>query len=92
MSSGHPKQAAMHYTDALRLRPDSPQISLSLGRALIATNDKAVLNEAIEALLAAERGEPEWSFVKRQLAIAYGKKRTACRSGYHFSRRSSSGQ
>ena len=73
MSLGHPKQAAMHYTDALHLRPDSPQISLSLGRALIATNDKAVLNEAIEALLAAERGEPEWSFVKRQLAIAYGR-------------------
>ena len=24
-------------------------------------------------LLAAERGEPEWSFVKRQLAIAYGR-------------------
>ena len=73
LSGGRPKQAAIHYANALHLRPDSPQISLSLGRALIAVNDKAVLNEAIEALLAAERGEPEWSFVKRQLAIAYGR-------------------
>ena len=73
MSAGRPKQAAIHYTDALHLQPDSPQISLSLGRALIATNDKAVLNEAIKNLLTAEMGEPEWSFVKRQLAIAYGR-------------------
>ena len=73
MSAGRPKQAVIHYTDALHLHPNSPQISLSLGRALVATNDKAVLNEAIKNLLAAEIGEPEWSFVKRQLAIAYGR-------------------
>ena len=73
MSAGRPKKAAIHYTNALHLSPDSPQISLSLGRALIATNNKTVINEAIEALLAANRGEPEWSFAKRQLAIAYGR-------------------
>ena len=73
MSAGRPNLAARHYRDALIIRPDSPQISLNLGRALIATNDKAKLDEAIEALLVAEKGEPEWSFVKRQLAIAYGR-------------------
>ena len=73
MSAGQPFLAAKHYRDALLIRPDSPQISLSLGRALIATNDSAALDEAVEALLAAERGEPEWSFVKRQLAVAYGR-------------------
>ena len=31
------------------------------------------LDEAIEVLLTAERGEPKWGFVKRQLAIAYGR-------------------
>lgn len=73
MSAGRPFLAAKHYKDALLIRPESPQISLNLGRALIATNDKAALDEAIEALLAAESGEPEWSFVKRQLAVAYGR-------------------
>ena len=73
MSAGRPFQAAAHYRNALLLRPDSPQISLSLGRALIATNDKTLLDEAIEVLLTAERGEPKWGFVKRQLAIAYGR-------------------
>ena len=73
MSAGQPNLAAVHYRDALLIRPDSPQISLNLGRALIATNDRAELEEAIEALLDAEKGEPEWSFVKRQLAIAYGR-------------------
>ena len=73
MSAGRPKQAAMHYRNALFIRPDSPQISLSLGRALVATNDNSVLDEAVEALLFADKGEPEWSFVKRQLAIAYGR-------------------
>ena len=73
MSAGRPFQAATHYRNALLLRPDSPQISLSLGRALIATNDKTLLDEAIEVLLTAERGEPKWGFVKRQLAIAYGR-------------------
>ena len=73
MSAGRPNQAAMHYRKALHIRPNSPQISLSLGRALIATNQKTALDEAIKALLIADRGEPDWSFVKRQLAIAYGR-------------------
>ena len=73
MSAARPEQAAVHYRTALSLRPDSPQISLNLGRALIAMNDHSVLSEAIAALQSANEGEPNWGFVKRQLAIAYGK-------------------
>ena len=73
MSAARPEQAAAHYRQALRLRPNSPQISLSLGRALIALNDNSYLPEAIEALKSANEGEPNWGFVKRQLAIAYGR-------------------
>ena len=73
MSAARPEQAAAHYRAALSMRPDSPQISLSLGRALIASNNRTYLPEAIEALQSANEGEPNWGFVKRQLAIAYGR-------------------
>ena len=73
MSAARPDRAAVHYRQALSLQPDSPQISLSLGRALIAINDNAYLPEAIQALKSANEGEPNWGFVKRQLAIAYGR-------------------
>ena len=67
------KAAADAYETALNYRPDSPQILLNLGRALIATNDAANLPRAIEAVELARAGEPEWAFVYRQLAIAYGR-------------------
>ena len=65
--------AAAAYETALRFRPDSPQILVNLGRALIATNDKKRLSRAIEAISAAQRAEPKWAFIRRQLAIAYGR-------------------
>ena len=65
--------AAAAYEAALALRPDSPQILVNLGRALIATNDKTRLPRAIEAISAAKNAEPKWAFIRRQLAIAYGR-------------------
>ena len=73
LSMAKPDAAAMAYEKALTLRPNSPQIQLSLGRSLIATNNKKHLPRAIEAMLAAKKNEPSWAFIHRQLAIAYGR-------------------
>tara|TARA_B100001059_G_scaffold129796_1_gene129784 strand:+ start:355 stop:1686 length:1332 start_codon:yes stop_codon:yes gene_type:complete len=72
LSMAKAEAAAAAYEAALRLRPDSPQILVNLGRALIATNDKKHLLRAIEAISAAQKTEPKWAFIRRQLAIAYG--------------------
>lgn len=73
LSMGRASDAAAAYEQAVIFRPNSPQILLNLGRALVATNDKSRLPRAIEAIERAAHEEPEWAFVKRQLAIAYGR-------------------
>ena len=73
LSMADANAAANAYEAALALRPESPQILVNLGRALIATNDRSRLPRAIEAISAAKDGEPKWAFVRRQLAIAYGR-------------------
>jgi len=73
MSKAQPRLAVAAYEQALELRPQSPQIGMLLGRALIATNDKALLPQAIEVLSRARQFEPYWAFLYRQLGIAYGK-------------------
>ncbi len=73
MSMAEPRQAADAYETAITLRPESPQILLLLGRALIAANDKSLLPRAIEVLSHARDLEPDWSTLHRQLGIAYGK-------------------
>ncbi|MDC0649959.1 M48 family metalloprotease [Alphaproteobacteria bacterium] len=73
LSMPNAEAAAAAYETALTFRPDSPQILVNLGRALIATNDKKRLLRAIEAISAAQKTEPKWAFIRRQLAIAYGR-------------------
>ena len=73
LSMGQASEAASAYETAIAMRPQSPQILLNLGRALIATNQKARLDRAIEVIEKAASHEPDWAFVKRQLAIAYGR-------------------
>ncbi|MDB2390557.1 M48 family metalloprotease [Alphaproteobacteria bacterium] len=73
LSMGQASDAASAYEAAVAIRPDSPQILLNLGRALIATNQKNRLDRAIEVIEIAAIGEPDWAFVRRQLAIAYGR-------------------
>lgn len=73
LSMGRASDAASAYEAAIAIRPDSPQILLNLGRALIATNQKQRLDRAIEAIEIAASHEPDWAFVRRQLAIAYGR-------------------
>ncbi len=65
--------AAAAYETALTFRPNSPQILINLGRALIATNDKKRLLRAIDVISAAQKTEPKRAFIRRQLAIAYGR-------------------
>jgi predicted Zn-dependent protease len=73
LSMAKAEAAAAAYETALTFRPSSPQILVNLGRALIATNDKKRLSRAIEAISAAQKTEPKWVFIRRQLAIAYGR-------------------
>jgi predicted Zn-dependent protease len=73
LSMAKPDAAAVAYEKALALHPNSPQIQLNLGRSLIATNNESHLPRAIEAMLEAKKNEPDWAFIHRQLAIAYGR-------------------
>ena len=73
LSSGMADKAESYYRSALVKRQTDPLILLSLGRALISTNQPAQLADAVTALEAAIKEEPDWGFVKRQLAIAYGR-------------------
>ena len=73
LSSARPNEAISYYQSALDKRPDDPLISLSLGRALIATNQPDQLAQAVTALETTLKTERDWGFAKRQLAIAYGR-------------------
>ena len=68
-----PDAAAAALEAALTRRPASPLVQLTLGRALLATGDKANLPRAIEILQTAREGEPLWAFPARQHAIALGR-------------------
>ncbi|MDB3891699.1 M48 family metalloprotease [Alphaproteobacteria bacterium] len=65
--------SAAAYETAVSIRPQSPQILLNLGRALIASGDPSLLPRAIEAIEQARFFEPSWAFIHRQLGIAYGR-------------------
>jgi predicted Zn-dependent protease len=73
LSMAKAEAAVAAYETALTFRPNSPQILVNFGRALIATHDKKRLSRAIEAISAAQKTEPKWAFIHRQLAIAYGR-------------------
>ena len=73
LSMGKPDAAARAYKQAISIRPDSPQILLNYGRALVANGKATDLPEAISALEQARDGEPKWAFAYRQLAIAFGR-------------------
>ncbi len=73
MSRAEPEKAIGFFQKALAGRPDDPLIGLSLGRALIASNKPESLTQAVSVLEKVLEKEPNWAFVKRQLAIAYGR-------------------
>ena len=58
LSMAKPNAAARAYKRAISIRPDSPQMLLNYGRALIASNKATDLTDAISALEQARNGEP----------------------------------
>ena len=49
---GRPAEAVAAHREAVRLKPDAPLLRVNLAHALIETNDKAKLDEAIKTLRA----------------------------------------
>ncbi len=73
LSRGDIDSSILSYRKVLDISPDSPQVAVSLGRALIAGGTNEQLSEGIRVLEMAVAGEPNWAFAKRQLAIAFGR-------------------
>jgi predicted Zn-dependent protease len=74
LESGHPAQAIPPLQRAVQLAPDPPLIQITLGQALVATNNPKMADEAIPLLRAALLKEPETADAYAQLAMAYGRK------------------
>lgn len=70
---GRGRAAIPPYQEAARLAPDQSLIRQGLGRAMVETNDPALLRPAIQELQAALRGERDDAFTWRQLGIAWGR-------------------
>jgi predicted Zn-dependent protease len=74
LEGGRPAEAVAPLRRAVQYSHDAPLIELLLGQALVATNNKAVADEAIKMLNSALRKEPDMSAAYTQLAMAYGRK------------------
>lgn len=73
LESGKPKQAIRPLRQAVSLKPNAGLIRILLGQALVASNDKGNIAEAVKFLRRGLELEPEASGGYRQLAIAYGR-------------------
>ena len=80
LESGKPAEAIGPLRHAAQLAPNPWLIQIMLGQALIATHDRARLDEAITLLQAAVIREPESPDVYSQLAMAYGQKNDLARA------------
>lgn len=74
LEAGHPAEAIPPLQLAVKLAPDPALIQITLGQALIATNNAKSADEAIPILRAALMKEPESADAYTQLAMAYGRK------------------
>ncbi len=74
LEGGHPAEAVAPLRHAVQLSNRAPLIEIMLAQALIATNNKAVAEEATELLRNAIAREPEAPEAYAQLAMAYGRK------------------
>ncbi|WP_292080595.1 MULTISPECIES: M48 family metalloprotease [Brevundimonas] len=68
---GRPAEAVAAHREAVRLKPDAPLLRVNLAHALIETNDKAKLDEAIDQLKHAVVAEKVNTMAWRLLAQAY---------------------
>ena len=74
LEGGKPAEAIAPLRQAVQLAPNPALIQIMLGQALVASNDRAHLDEAVAILQAALIREPESSDAYSQLAMAYGQK------------------
>ena len=74
LESGRPVDAVAPLRQAVQLAPNPALMQIMLGQTLIASHDRARLDEAVTILQAALIHEPESSEAFSQLAMAYGQK------------------
>jgi predicted Zn-dependent protease len=74
LEGGRAAESVAPLRRAVSLSHNAPLIEIMLGQALIATNNKAVAEEAVEMLRAAITREPDAPEAYSQLAMAYGRK------------------
>jgi predicted Zn-dependent protease len=72
LEGGKPAEAVGPLRHAVSLAPSPTLIQVMLGQALVATRDRAHVDEAISILQAAVTREPESADAYSQLAMAYG--------------------
>jgi predicted Zn-dependent protease len=80
LEGGKPAEAIAPLRQAVQLAPNPALIQIMLGQALVASNDRAHLDEAVAILQAAVSREPESSDAYSQLAMAYGQKNDLARA------------
>lgn len=74
LEGGKPAEAIAPLRKAVQLSSNSPLIEMLLGQALVASDNKALTDEAIAILRAAVARETEAPIGYTQLAMAYGRK------------------
>jgi predicted Zn-dependent protease len=74
LEGGKPQEAIAPLRKAVQLSNNSPLIEMLLGQALVASDNKAYTDEAINILRAAVSRETEAPLGYMQLAMAYGRK------------------
>ncbi|WGS17567.1 MULTISPECIES: M48 family metalloprotease [unclassified Bradyrhizobium] len=74
LEGGKPADAIAPLRRAVQLSNRAPLIEMLLGQALVASDNKAYTDEAINMLRAAVAREPEAPLGYTQLAMAYGRK------------------
>lgn len=74
LEGGKPAEAVAPLRRAVQLSNNAPLVEMLLGQALVASDSKASLDEAIRILRAALARESEATIGYVQLALAYGRK------------------
>jgi predicted Zn-dependent protease len=80
LEAGRPAEAIAPLRQAVQLTPNPALIQIMLGQALVASHDRARVDEAVSILQVALTREPESSDGYSQLAMAYGQKNDLARA------------
>ena len=80
LEAGKPAEAIAPLRHAVQLAPNPALIQIMLGQALVATHDRAHVDEAIPMLQSAVLREPDTPDAYAQLAMAYGQKNDLARA------------